>query len=58
MKIRKNYKGEYFYGCSTYKPKGLGCLGTRNISAVSPLYENIPIKSEEDPHDNIMEERD
>lgn len=48
MKIRKNSKtGEYFYGCSMYKHSGSGCLGHRNISAVPPLYENIPVKAEE-----------
>lgn len=57
MKIRKNFKGEYFYGCSMFKRDKSGCPGNRDISAVPPLYENIPIKSEEDLHDNTMEER-
>lgn len=58
MKIRKNIeKGKLFYGCSAFKHNGSGCSGTRNISDVPPLYENISIKSEEDLHDNTMEEK-
>ncbi|MBD5631791.1 MAG: DUF2726 domain-containing protein [Clostridia bacterium] len=58
MKIRKNVeKGKLFYGCSAFKHNGSGCSGNRNISDVPPLYENISIKSEEDLHDNTMEEK-
>lgn len=42
MKIKYNSKTNMpFYGCSKYKADGTGCDGSRDLSSVPPLYDDI-----------------